>query len=288
MIKNPLTLLRSALGTLSLHPVVMFPFILIGFIQLFILEILFFSVRYPLSEFLGPLIRRFAGEGAMHYPLNFMLLQNWFSSGWLQIPVFVLFNSFLIGAAILIIDAVNEQKKVRLSQIFTRALGAYVHLIIAAIFLVGLIYGFSHLYGLLIKRALQIRSTTGHFFLIKQSIIHGWPYIKLLINCLATTLLAFMFPLIVLERKNVFAALFFNFARYAKALGTIFAVVFLSGSLYLPVILLKTYRQWYEAIMIPELWVVIPCAGTVIMLFIDALQVTAITTYYLYERESSQ
>ncbi len=287
MVKNPLTLLKSALGTISLHPVVLFPFCLIGFVQLLMLEILFFAPRYPLSEFFGPLIRRFAGEMYLHYPHNFVLLERWFSSAWLQIPVYVLINSFLIGAAILIINAINEQQKVRLSQIFRRALGSYIHLVIAAVILVSVIYGLSQFYGLLFRRALQIRSTTGHFSLIKQIVVYGWPYAKLLISCVGTTLLAFLFPLIVLEKKNVFLALVLNFRRFFKAMGTIFAVVFLSSLLYLPVILIKTYHQWFDKIMVPEFWALIPLAGTVIMLIIDALQVTAITTFYLYERESS-
>jgi len=288
MVKNPFALLRSALGTISLHPVVLFPFCLMGFVQLLILELLFFAPREPLASFFGPLIHRFADDIYLHYPYNFVLLERWYSSGNLQIPVFVLLNSFLIGSVIVIIHAINEHQKVRISQIFRRTLGRYVHLVMASVILVGVLYGLSHGYGLLIQRAAQIRSTTGHFFLIKQFVIQGWPYVKLLISCLTTTLLAFTFPLIVLERKNVFSAFFLNFARYYKAFGTIFAVILLSSLLYVPILLLKTYRQWYESIMIPELWVVIPVMGMIVMLFVDALQVAAVTTYYLFDREASQ
>jgi len=288
MYKNPFSLLKTSLYALSTHPAILFPFGLLAFIQLLILEILYFAPRYPLAIFFGPIIRRLAGESYMHYPQNFVLLQKWFAESWIQIPVYILFYSVGIGMAVLIISDINSQRKVRLPEIFKRTFAVYAHLMVAAGVTVGILYGFSVLYGLVMQRALQIRSISGIYFYIKMAVIYGAPLFQLLFSGIVTAALAFVIPLIMLEKRNVFSALWLNFRRYGRDLFTIFLVVFLSGLIYVPILLLKYFQQWYQAVRIPELLGVVAVLGVIVLFFVDAIQVTAITTYYLLDQETRE
>ena len=68
--KNVIDLIRFSLNTLFQNPLIAYPFVIIAFIQLFVLEIFYFAPRYPLSIFFGPLIRTLYGEGYLHYPFR--------------------------------------------------------------------------------------------------------------------------------------------------------------------------------------------------------------------------
>jgi len=47
-------LLKGAVDTVFNNPIILLPFITIAFVQLFALEILYFSPRFPLSSFFNP------------------------------------------------------------------------------------------------------------------------------------------------------------------------------------------------------------------------------------------
>ena len=72
--KSVFPTLSSAFTTLFVNKEILFPYVLICFIQLFVLEFLNFVHRAPLNVFFAPLIRKRFGEVALHYPLNFAVL----------------------------------------------------------------------------------------------------------------------------------------------------------------------------------------------------------------------
>ena len=59
---NVIALLRASVNTIITNPVIVYPFCIIAFIQLLVLEVLYFSPRFPLSVFFGPIIARLHGE----------------------------------------------------------------------------------------------------------------------------------------------------------------------------------------------------------------------------------
>jgi len=282
--KQPIVLLKSAFGTIAANPVILFPFTIIAFVQILILEIIFFAPRYPLSIFFRPIIQRIQGEIFLHYPFNFTLMNKWFQS--VQIPIFVLLSSLLIGVAVAIIDFINKDKKIEMKEVFKRVLPLYIHLVVYGVIAVLCIIGLGKLYGLLIKRALIIRSTTGIFFFIKKAVLILAPYFNLFFAVLVSTLLAFVMPIIVLEKKNVFTALLRNFKMISKTFWFVLVVIVLPALLYLPVLLLKSNTRLFQDILPPEGWGFILILGILLTLFIDAVQYTAITSYYLLKKES--
>ncbi|MFP4472691.1 MAG: hypothetical protein ACLFPX_02300 [Candidatus Omnitrophota bacterium] len=278
------SLLRSAVQTIIHHPLILYPFTILFMLQLFIMEILFFAPRYPLSQFFSPVISRLAGEQFLHYPLNFMLLNRWFQS--IQIPFYLFVSSFFIGAAVYAIYLINRDENLNWGKVFKRTLKQYIHLVVAAAISVGFVYILSWLYSLLVQRALQIRSTAGIYFMIKKAVILGAPYANLLFSTLIITMFAFVIPIIMIEGKKVFSA----FAQNFKVLGGVFWMLFLamlaSGLFYLPVLLLRSNAEWGRSVFSPEMWQILMIAGVALMLVIDAVQYTAITMTYLLKKDA--
>lgn len=280
---HPIAFLQNSFNTILSHPVILFPFAIVAFLQLLILEILLFSNRYPLSIALGPLIR-FNGEVFMHYPYNFVFITNWFQKA--QIPLYVLFIVYFYGVAVSIIEAINLEKRVNLKSIFRKTLSTYVHLFIAGAISVTIMIVFSKLYDLVAARAMTIRSKSGIFFMIKKLVLDGAPFVNLGFAILVTTLFAFLIPIIVLERKKIFSAVVLNFKYLWGSFWFLLSVVLIPSLLYTPVLLLKLNGKFFNEFFIPEVWLIVLIVGIFVMLFIDTIVYTSITTYYLLRREA--
>lgn len=283
--KNPISLLRSAVNTLVTNPVILYPVLMIAFVEFLLLEILFFAPRYPLSLVLGPIISRLAGESYLHYPLNFLVMNKWFHA--LKIPLYIFISSYFLGVAIAIIHRINSDQPVNLKEIFREVRRAYLHLLVASVIIIGVVYGLSYLYeAILMKRALVIRSTKGIFFITKQVVLYGAPYVKLILTVFVTSLFAFVAPAIVIDKKKVFTAIFQNFKVLWGSFWFIFSVLIVPVLLYIPLLLLKTNSARLGEILVPEVLGILAIADVFFGLFIDAVHITAITMYYLWKKES--
>lgn len=276
--KSPFAILKATYNTILVHPEILFPFCIMAFIQLLVLEVLFFSLREPLIDLFTPLIQLEGGK-FLHYPYNFVLLTKWFTQ--VQVPLYILFNSFFIGATVLIINYINEDRPINLKQIFKETLSRYLHLILATVLSVFLVIKLSEVYHAFIKNSLL---TSEASLLFKKIILHGDGFIYLYISVCITTLLAFVIPIIMIEKTDIVTAIRLNFKSQLKSFWHIFILVSLPALLYIPVFLLKT--SWYNPndLAAPELLGVLLAGGVFLLLFIDAIQYTAITMFYLFQQ----
>ena len=278
-------LLKSSVNACFYNPIILVPFATTAFIQLLILEILYFAPRFPLSVFFGPVIRRFHGEAFLHYPYSFAMVPKAFQS--VQIPIYIFISSFFIAVAVVIIAAVNNDQRITFGKACRQALSRYVHIIIAALISFGIFYGISSIYGLVIKRALQITSTRGIYFMIKSTVLYGAPYVNVLIGVFVTALFAFVFPVIMIEKKKVFAAIIGNFRALWGSCRFTFFVVAIPTLFYLPVMLLRTgIASPKMVVAFPGIQILTLVLSVLVMFAIDVVVYTAITTYYLLKKEN--
>jgi hypothetical protein len=213
--------------------------------------------------------------------MNMLVIPQIFQS--IQVPFYIFISSFFIGVAISIIAAINNDIKFKFREMVKKTLGVYIHILVAALIAYGLYTIFSSGYELLINRALKIRSTTGPFAMIKISIIEGTPIFNLLISVLVTTLTVYIFPLIVLGKKNVFTALIANLKILKDSFVFTFFIVLIPSSLYFLIPLLNRILP-FEAF--PDFRLLSLALSVLIMTFIDAMVYTAVTTYYLLREET--
>jgi hypothetical protein len=281
--KQIIPLLRESLNVYITNPLILFPFVTIAFVQLLALEVLYFAPRFPLVKFFGPLIQKLEGEAYLHYPQSFIILPKWFQIA--QYFIYVLIGSLLTATAVTIISDINNQKKTAFGSALRRTLPQYVHLIIAALITFFVYQGLSGLYGLCIRRALQIRSETGIFHFIKATVLYGSPYFNLLIGVLVTTIFAFVFPLIIIDKKKVFSAILLNFRHLWGSFWFIFLVAFIPTLLYVPVLLLRDNLGIVVNLTFEGMRLLLIVSSVLIMIVIDATIYTAITTYYLLKKE---
>ncbi len=278
--KKLIQLLQSSFYSLFEHKEILFPFSMIALIQIFVLEILYFLPRYPLSLFFSPIIRKLYGEAYLHYPFNFMIMPRIFQN--LQIPLYIVVNSFFVGMAIAIIARINSDQKMDTKEVMKDTFRGYIHIICCAVIALVFVKGFFLLFGKIYARASIIGATTGIKFLIKRVILIGAPYWNLLLSVVVSTLLAYVIPIIIIDRSKIVGALINNFKTLRGSFMFTFIIVLIPTLLYVPVLLL---RKSLPTNIIPELHAVIIVLSIVVMIIIDAISYTALTTYYLLKKE---
>ncbi|VAX35404.1 Electron transport complex protein RnfD [hydrothermal vent metagenome] len=280
--KQPLAILKASSCSLISHPVILFPFCISAFIQLLVLEILYFAPRYPLNTIFGLIIERIWGKAYLHYPFNLTLLPKLFQ--YLQIVIYIFIGSFLIAMSIAAIIKVNEGKKTRIKTIAKEAFSKYIHIVFAASCMFMFVFLFFKGYDIIYQRALQIRSTSGKFYLLKQILTTGSPYMYLYFSILATTLMAYVLPIIMIDQKKVFPALWINIKTVFSSLWTTFIIVFIPSMLFVPMLLIKTSLT--KGFFSPDFALVIMVLSILITLFIDAVIYTSLSTRYLLKKEN--
>jgi len=279
--KNPIEILKSALYTVISNPSILFPFCISACIQFFIIEILYFAPRYPLNSVFGPIISRVWGEQFLHYPFNFLLLPKLFQM--IQIPFYILFGSFFIAMAVAIIVRINDGKVPHLKLVIKDTFRSYVHIVVAAIISYVLVSLFFKPFGLIFMRATLIRSQSGLFYWLKRIVIDGAPYFNLLLSVLAATVLVYVIPVIMIEKKKIFTAIWINFKTLWQSFWSSFFIVLFPSLLFIPVILFRMIVS--KGIGSPELGLIMIISGVVAMAFIDSIVYTSITIIYLSGKE---
>lgn len=282
--KRGFSLIRSSVVTLIQNPSILYPYAIVAIIQLFMLEILFFMPRYPLIQIFGPMIIALKKSPFfLHYPFNFEVVNSWFQSS--QVAFYIFIQILFVAKTILIIQKVETHEPVeRMPKV---SFGKYVNLVVGAAIIIGLMYAFNYGYSFLIRRAAQIRSTSGMYFMIKQVVILGGAYVNLIVSALITTCFAYVIPVIAVEGKNVFSAMVRNFKLLKGNFSMLLMFLTMSALFFVPFLLVKTNEIAIRSIMSPESWQLITIGGVFLIVLIDALQYTGITTTYLLKKDES-
>ncbi|MCK5082424.1 MAG: hypothetical protein KAR31_05915, partial [Candidatus Omnitrophica bacterium] len=113
------------------------------------------------------------------------------------------------------------------------------------------------------------------------------PYVNVLIGIFITTLFAFVFPVIMIEKKKIFAAIIGNFRALWGSCWFVFFMVAIPTLFYLPVIVLRTGISSPEMVVVfPSIQILALVLSVLVMFVIDMVVYTAITTYYLLKKEN--
>ncbi|MBF0478085.1 MAG: hypothetical protein HQL26_01245 [Candidatus Omnitrophica bacterium] len=276
------SLLGESVTALLNNPSVATPFLTIIFIELLLVEILYFSTRFPLVHFFGPIIQKLWGAVYLHYPNNLLILSSILP--YAQIAIFIVIGNFFISMSAAALGLIETKQSDSLSA-GRIALSRYFHVLVAAFLLWGISWLFLSGYRLVLARALKIHSTTGIFFVIKAATVYGAPYFNLFLGCLATSLLAFLIPALVIDKKNLFRAIGCNFILVWKHFWTVLLIVLIPTILYIPVLAFRANindvaNMTFQGIRV---WAIV--AGYIFMGVIDAVVYTALTKFFLSTKE---
>ncbi|MBF0532579.1 MAG: hypothetical protein HQL23_05710 [Candidatus Omnitrophica bacterium] len=274
--------LNHAITTLAGNPPILLPYITLAFIQLFILEIFFFSPQFPLSFIFGPIVRKLWGEQFLHYPVNFMLLPRIWQA--IQTPFYIFVSSFFICLSLTALVAINEGQTVKKEDLRKKARGLYIQVLAAAFCAFLLLFLIFQLFELVQNRAVLIRATSGVTYLIKRIVLDGSAYWGLAISIVVTTIFAYIIPIIIADSRKFFPAFKAGLKMLGRSFWFTFGLIIVAYLCYVPIILLRQLSLVYTAM--PDLTLLTLILSILVMIAIDAVVYTALTTFYLMQKEN--
>ena len=276
-------LLRSSIDTFINNPVILIPFATIAFIQLLAIEILYFAPCFPLSAFFNPIIKALWGGEFTHYPNNFLILPKLFQN--IQIFIYLFISGYFISVSIAIIASLDDSHKIKFLMACKETFNHYIHIFSGTLIMFFTFFGLHKIYNIAMAETLKISSMDGVFFILKRIILNGAPFVNLLIGVLITTVFAFIFPAIVIEKKKIIAAIGLNFKYLWGSFWLIFLTVLIPTLFYLPVLLLRHNIDNIEQVSFPEVRILVLVLSVIVTMFIDVTIYTAITTCFLLKKD---
>jgi len=226
----------STLEIMTKNPVIILPFIFIAFFECLVLEIVYFSARNPVAVVVGPIVRKFFGEGFLHYPSNLALLPKLFYYG--QVVIYVFIGVFLTAISVNIFRNVREGLPVTAKAMVRNALKRYL-----AFFVYGIV-------GIVL---LTLTQKFGSFVFAKfaRLLARSFPNLPLalysglfstghlLANIILQVFVVLTIPIIVIEKRPFLAAFFRSITTGFRNFFKIFLLIALPYLLYLPIITLR-------------------------------------------------
>lgn len=264
----------------------LFPFVITVLFEVIALVVIYYSPRYPLSIIFGPPIKRFWGEIYLHYPYNFVLMPKllFYAENLTDIFVGGLMSAVV---ACFIFQSKEQHNAPKLASAFKKVLPRYFSILITAalnFILVILIYKLQQ------KGMIKIFAANPE----KKILLLGaaeWVqigyYLTILIGVAAQTLLIYVIPIIAIESKNIFKAIWLGLLFSLKNFGISFLAVLIPIIVYMPMLILRNNLVIIMDKFMPEAALYVLLIGILLMALVNFWIIASITYVYLAKRKTT-
>jgi len=268
----------TALALIVKRPILILPFVIIAFMEVLALELLYFSPQTPLVFLAGPVIRKFFGEAALHYPANLIVIPKVFY--YVQIMIYVLFGVLLSAVTVNMIKNMRAELPLKLKALVKNALGRY--------------WAFAA-YGFL-TAALMTLLKGGTTFVFLKAIKAGSTYLPGVIlraapfeaslvlfvaNIIMSAFLVCTVPIIVIKKTSFLRALGESISIGWRNFRIVFLTILVPYILFLPVMLLKSFPGTLFRKTFPEVIPIITLSGIVVALFAECIVIICVSRFVL-------
>ena len=280
--KNTLfPLLSNAFQTIREHPLILFPLAILSFLELWILEIIYFLPRWPLNALFAPIVRTLWGEGFLHYPRNFFLMYKLFY--YAQIAIYVLVGGYLTAVACSMFGDINADKKLNLKESLKRTSKRYLDIFCIALISTICFFIIRGAYNLILNIIISNKfHPYNHIIIaIKKGLLYSVSFTYFFLNIFIEVAFAYCLPLIVLENKKILQALKDNFIMVKNNFIMTLFLIIIPAFFVLPLLYLNNNASVLMDKMFPEVVFLLLSGGIILSLFINTLIIAMITQFFL-------
>lgn len=252
---------------LKKNSIILLPFILIAFFEILILEFIFFSSRYPIVLVAGPVIKKFFGEGFLHYPSNILVIPKIFY--YLQVALYISIGVFLNALALNIFKNVKEKLPIKAKALVKNASKNILSFVIYGVMIVIVITLIRKADIFLYAKSLRLISKVIPQIPANLDYV-GFTLVLFFTNLIGQVFFISAIPYMVLEKKPLWKAVASSIATGFKSFIPLFKLVFLPFIIYLPIVFLKSFAPQIANTTFPEAVVLILIIGSMVSVFIDS------------------
>lgn len=272
----------GSLGIIVTRPVIILPFIIVAFLEGLALELIYFFPRRPVADIAAPLIRKFFGQGFMHYPANFVILPKLFF--YAEVAIYVFLGVFLAGISVNIFKNIKMGVTQKTGVSVKNALRPYLSFLVFGIIVIALMFVLKRAGTFIFFKAVGLAA--GELPQILSRLI---PFIFTLFlfmsNIILQAFLVLTIPIIVIKKKSLIRALGGSVNLAFHNFSSIFALVFFPFLIYLPVTLLKSDIPKLINRTFPEMTLWIIAVGILLAAFVECFIIVCASQFLLDKEE---
>jgi hypothetical protein len=280
---NAFSIIKSSFTLIATNSCLWTPIAVMVLLQWIIIDLLFFYPQAPLNEIFAPIITNFYSPNHMHYPFNLYAIPNLMVR--FDYPLTLFVKSFLISMVIVSLWRSNEDDTDHPKGVGAIVLKRFIHIIFATLILLILEWAIYKLYDRIAERAMMIRSQSGWTYWLKMTVLEGQRFFKLLGETFLTFMFIYVYPVILIDRRNVFVALFVQFKYLFRSFWSTLLLVLVPT--FLLVLLLVLNRVLNGADVPPEANVYLLVLAVLIYGIRDLFMYVGITTRFLLDKENA-
>ena len=273
----------SSLDLIKSNPIVLFPFIIGAFFEGLALELIYFSARRPLSFIVGPIIRKFFGEGFNHYPAHLLLLPKLFY--YAQLVIYASVGIFLMAIAVNMVKNIRMKLPVKTAALVKNALKRYLSFFVFAVIMVALMFLLKKADTFIYVKAMRFLSRFMPQIVNKLFVI-GLSLFLFFSNIILQVFFVLVVPIMVIQKKSLLKALGRSIYLSLRNFFSILALIILPFLLYLPITLIKGGSGVLIDKTFPEINLYLAGAGIIIAVFIECF-ITVCASQFLLDKEKN-
>ncbi|MBN3038939.1 MAG: hypothetical protein JW869_05945, partial [Candidatus Omnitrophica bacterium] len=266
------------------RPIVILPFIIVAFLEGIALELVYFSPRRPISYLVNPLVKKFFGEGFVHYPGSLLLLPKLFY--YAQVAIYLLVGALLAAITVAMVRNLRMGLPLKANALIKNALKRYTSFLTYALVLVALMFLVKKVEVYVFVRV--FRKLAIH---LPQIIVEMSPFMLALLLFLSSIILQvfllLVIPIIVMEKKMILKAFWGSIVLGFRNFLSIFALISVPFMIYLPIVLLRTGSDKIIAKTFPEVNILIAAASTIVTVFVECF-IMICGSHFLLDKEGTK
>jgi hypothetical protein len=275
----------ETLNLIKTKPIVIMPFVFIAFLECIVLELVFFSTRFPLSYVANPVIRKFFGENFVHYPANLIILPQLFY--YFQVAIYIFIGVFLTGVTVNIFKNLIVNLPIKVKALIKNAFTNYFSFFMYAIIVTILFYLIRTVELYVLAKVFRKLAKVLPFNIAAISAI-STILILFISNLILQVLVISTIPLMVLNKMRFFRAMIKSVVIGVKNFSAIFIMILLPFLIYFPIVFIKSFSAEIAAKTFPGMNVVVSLIGILASMFLDCFIILCISRFLLDRAQAAE
>jgi len=284
-----MNLLKETYKTLKKDKKILIPFIILAIFEGIALYLVFLAPQYPVSKLLAPPIRKFFGEKALHYPTNLLMIEQIFQYAMIALNYLpgIFLNAIVVS---FVFKSINNNQLL----FFKTLLKTIKRFFALTIIWIAAYYTSKYSSILMLNLAHKFEIHKLASFIAVNNILTRYylPNIliilSLIINFLSQSLFVYSIPLIIIEDKNIFRAIFENFKYLFKLLIPTTLIFFSGAIIFIPVIILKMNTPHLMKNILMEAPIYVSSLEILTILFLNIFITITTTILYINKRPENE